>query len=206
MEIKTRTYQKQDAFYLENIIRRTWHYDDFAGPKTAAKLARVFLSSCLANCTYSQVALYEQTPVGIILGKKADGFRCPLKRRLRQIKDIVSVLLTKEGRAAFRIFGGVNGVDEQLLKECGKDYAGELALFAVSPDYRGYGIGKKLFSSVLSYMKEEKVDDFYLFTDTTCNYGFYEHQGMTRRCEKSKEVALKGHTETIQFFIYDFAL
>lgn len=27
-------------------------------------------------------------------------------------------------------------------------------------------------------------ENFYLFTDTSCNYGFYEHQGMVRRCEK----------------------
>ena len=46
MKIELREYQKQDFKTLETIIRETWHYDDFSSPKTAIKLAKVFLSSC----------------------------------------------------------------------------------------------------------------------------------------------------------------
>lgn len=53
MEVQLRKYRKQDFKALENIIRETWHYDEFSSPKTAAKLARVFLSSCLTNYTFS---------------------------------------------------------------------------------------------------------------------------------------------------------
>ena len=45
---------------------------------------------------------------------------------------------------------------------------------------------KKMFCNMLEYMKLQNINDFYLFTDTTCNYGFYEHQGMNRCDEKSK--------------------
>ena len=51
MQIELREYQKQDFKVLETIIRETWHYDDFSTSKTAVKLARVFLSSCLTNYT-----------------------------------------------------------------------------------------------------------------------------------------------------------
>lgn len=44
MQIELRKYQKQDFKDLETIIRETWHYDDFSSPKTAIKLARVFLA------------------------------------------------------------------------------------------------------------------------------------------------------------------
>ena len=49
MQIQFREYQTQDFQPLKEIIRETWHYDEFSSPKTASKLAEVFLSSCLTN-------------------------------------------------------------------------------------------------------------------------------------------------------------
>ena len=57
MQIELREYQKQDFKTVETIIRETWHYDEFSSQKTAVKLARAFLSSCLTNYTFSRVAV-----------------------------------------------------------------------------------------------------------------------------------------------------
>ena len=46
MKMQFREYRKQDYRDLVEIIRKTWHYDEFCSPKTANKLANVFLSSC----------------------------------------------------------------------------------------------------------------------------------------------------------------
>lgn len=51
-----RSYDKKDRQALEDIIRKTWNYDKFSSPKTAARLARVYLNSCLANQTFTRVA------------------------------------------------------------------------------------------------------------------------------------------------------
>lgn len=45
MQITFREYQKEDFQALENVIRKTWHYDDLCSPKTAQKLARVFFTA-----------------------------------------------------------------------------------------------------------------------------------------------------------------
>ena len=42
-----------------------------------------------------------------------------------------------------------------------------------------------------------------MFTDTSCNYGFYEHQGMRRRCEKEHLFHINGKAASMRFFIYD---
>ena len=47
MEMQIREYQKQDFQPLKEIIRSTWHYDEFSSPETASRLAEVFLRSCL---------------------------------------------------------------------------------------------------------------------------------------------------------------
>ena len=206
MQITLRDYQKEDFKELQTIVRETWHYDEFCSPKTAAKLAGVFLSSCLTNHTFSRVALLNKKPVGIILVKNTALHKCPLKYRLKQIKSILSLYLSKEGRKVSKIFGSVNGIDKQLLADVNKAYPAELSLFAVDCSCRGKGIGKKLFKAALEYLKEQEINAFYLFTDTSCNYGFYEHQGMVRRCEQEHLFNIKGQHAKMNFFIYDYQL
>uniref|UniRef100_UPI00402AFFFE GNAT family N-acetyltransferase n=1 Tax=Thomasclavelia ramosa TaxID=1547 RepID=UPI00402AFFFE len=204
MKIELREYQKQDFKALETIIRETWHYDDFSNSKTAIKLAKVFLSSCLTNYTFSRVAIVDGNVVGIILVNNIAKHKCQFSNRLLQIKSILSLYISKEGRNVSKIFGSVNGIDKQLLNENNKIYPAELALFAVSSSCRGKGIGKMLFQSALDYVKQEKLKEFYLFTDTSCNYGFYEHQGMKRRLEKQHTFNIKGQQAEMNFFIYDY--
>ena len=105
MQIKLREYQQQDFEALEAIIRETWHYDDFSSPKTAIQLAKVFLSSCLTNYTFSRVAVVDGTAAGIILVNQIAKHKCPLSNRLLQIKSILSLYSSKEGRDASKIFG-----------------------------------------------------------------------------------------------------
>ena len=93
---------------------------------------------------------------------------------------------------------------EELLKESGKDYQGEVSFFAIDSRYRGMGLGKILFNALISYMESESVKDFYLFTDTSCNFGFYERQGMKRRGEKAHPFTLKKIKQETRFFMYDY--
>ena len=186
MQITLRDYQKEDFKELQAIVRKTWHYDEFCSPKTAAKLAGVFLSSCLTNHTFSRIALLNNKPVGIILVKNRAIHKCPVKYRLKQIESILSLYLSKEGRKVSKIFGSVNGIDKQLLADVNKSYPAELSLFAVDCSCRGKGIGKQLFNAALEYLKEQKLNEFYLFTDTSCKAWIVRkkkngHAGLPRR-------------------------
>lgn len=127
MQITFREYQKQDFEPLETIIRETWHYDDLSSPKTAGKLAKVFLSSCLTNYTFSKVAVLDGNVVGIILVNHIKKHKCSFSDRLLQIQSILSLYSSKEGRAVSKIFGSVNGIDKQLLNEINKIYPAELS-------------------------------------------------------------------------------
>lgn len=85
-----------------------------------------------------------------------------------------------------------------------KKYKGELAFFVVDKKNRGQGIGRKLFQSAVNYMKSQNISEFYLFTDTSCNYPFYEHLGLTKKCEIQQEINTNYNKETMTFFIYDY--
>ena len=62
-----REFEESDRPALEQVIRETWCYDRFCTPNTATQLASVYLTSCLANQTFTQVALIDNVPVGIIM-------------------------------------------------------------------------------------------------------------------------------------------
>ena len=160
MPLQLREYQKNDFIALKNIIRKTWRYDEFSSPKTASRLADVFLSSCLTNYTFSRVAVLNGKPVGIILVKDIARHTCPLPNRFRQLRAVLSLYLTKEGRAVSKIFENVTGIDRELLRESGKNYPAELALFVMSPSCRGQGVGKALFQAALDYTGQQKLGQY----------------------------------------------
>lgn len=205
-QIILREYQKTDHQALENIVREAWKYDRFCSPKTAAKMAKVYLSSCLTNQTFTKVAEINGEPVGIIMGKDIENHKCRLSLRMKWLKSIVSLYISKEGREISKIFAAVQGIDKVLLSACKEKYKGELAFFAISEKCRGKGLGKKLFQTVVDYMKSQDISNFYLFTDTSCNYPFYEHMGLTRRCEKKQIIDIKGEKGDMTFFIYDYQI
>ena len=199
-----REYQETDRPALEDIIRQTWKYDRFSSPKAAAKIAGVYLNSSLTNQTFTRVAVVDNIPVGIIMGKNIKEHKCPLKLRIKWLRSVISLFLSKEGRSISKIFRGVEKIDKELLSACGEEYQDELAFFAISETCRGKGLGRKLFQSVADYMKSQNISKFYLFTDTSCNYPFYEHLGLTRRCEKKQSITIKNETSDMTFFLYDF--
>ena len=188
-EILFREFKEEDSKVIEEIIIEAWKYNDLCSSKIAHKMAKVFLSSCLTNQTYTQVALLNNEPIGVI-----------------KAKDIISLYLSKEGRKTSKIFSNVSEIDKELLNECKKEYEGEVAFFAISSKARGNGIGKEMFGDMLKYMKSQNVNNFYLYTDTSCNYGFYEHQGMKRCAEKSQNFVINGQDAKMTFFIYDFCI
>lgn len=205
-EIIFREFKKKDSKMIEEIIIEAWNYNDLCSSKTAHKMAKVFLSSCLTNQTYTRVALLDNQPIGVIMAKDSKSHKCPLKYKMKQAFAIISLYLSKEGRSTSQIFSNVNEIDRELLEKCKKEYEGELAFFAISSKARGKGIGKKMFNDMLEYMKSQSINNFYLFTDTSCNYGFYEHQGMNRCAEQSQSFIIKGKEAKMTFFIYDYCM
>ena len=202
-EIMLRTFHPSDREALETIVRETWQYDRLCSPRTAKKLARVYVSSCLANQTFTQVALVHGHPVGVIMGKDIRQHHCPLSLRLHWVLSIMSLYLSSEGRRVSKIFAGVQNIDQELLARSGKSYSGELAFFAISQAYRGRGLGKRMFYMAVEYLRSKNIREFYLFTDTSCHYPFYEHLGMTRRCELQHTMQVAGESEAMTFFLYD---
>lgn len=193
-----------DMRSLENIIRKTWQYDRFCTPKTAERMARLYLASCLSRQTFARVAVSDGKTVGVIMGKDYRKHSLNLRYRLRQWAATLALYAGREGRRTTRAFSCVDELDRQMLQATGKEYQGEVAFFAVDETCRGLGIGKRLFDELQSYMQGQGIECFFLFTDSSCNFGFYEHQGLKRRQTRKYEVPL-GIRNKMEFYLYEYA-
>lgn len=162
--------------------------------------------SCLSKQTFTKVALIDDIPIGIIVANNKNKFNFNLLYKLKLIKNIFLLAISSEGRKVSKIFGNVDNIDNNLLTNLDKDYPAELVFFAVDPKFKGLGIGQSLFFKAIEYFKFNSINSFYLFTDTTCNFGFYEHYGMIRKGSFDETLITDKGKRKISFYIYDIDL
>ncbi|MEG0769231.1 MAG: GNAT family N-acetyltransferase [Ruthenibacterium sp.] len=200
-KIQFRAVRPSDYSALSKIICDTWSYERICTPKTAKAMSKLYLASCLTNQTFTCVAQSQGEPVGIIMGKNESTHRTAPRYAFGQLTAALAMLVTKEGRSVLKTFEGFDDINKALFSENTQTFDGEVAFFAVRSDQRGTGVGKELFRRLRAAMEAQGIFDFYLYTDSTCNYGFYEHQGMQRICEK--KVRLKAYQDKeMSFFMY----
>lgn len=86
------------------------------------------------------------------------------------------------------------------------DTEAELELFAVASAARGTGVGGELWRRLLASLKERNVEAYFLHTDSTCDFGFYEHKGLDRVAERlhadHPEDGVDGMPLTMDQYIY----
>ncbi len=199
-QITFREYKKEDNKFLEDIIRKTWKYDNYFSSKTAKRTAKVYLASCLLEKTFTQVALLNNEPVGIIMAKNNKSYKKSFKLKLNLIIKSVPILLCSDGRRSVKLYSKIDELDEDLLKNSRTEFDSEIVFFVLDKKCRSQGIGKELFNKARNYLENSGAKHFYLFTDTTCNFGFYEHLGLKRIGEKNFHFP---NNESASFYIYE---
>lgn len=78
----------------------------------------------------------------------------------------------------------------------------ELLLFALDEDYRGHGIGRELFDRTIRSLEEEGVSDFYLHSDSSSAFTFYEHRGIRQIARMSSNLRM-GDVENVELYLYE---
>ena len=201
--ITYRRYRGSDFAALAEIVKITWSYDKLCGEKTAPRLAKTYLYWCLAEQTYMQVAEKNGKPVGIIMGNNFSHHCGKLRFRMRAVLSGLLLRMSKDGRKASAFFDEVDRIYKRLMESGGRKYDGELTFFVMSPDARGKGAGKELFRRFKEYMAGTGARRYYVYTDTSCNYGFYESRGMKLRGSETAMFEREHGSQPFTFFLYD---
>ena len=184
------------------MVIKNWKYDEMLSEKNATRLGYAFLYYALAHSQFIQVAEVNNQAVGIIVGNTQ---AIPLKSKvnfLKMLKYGFPLFFSKEGRIILKVYKTTVSTNRKLFNQVKHhSFDGEVALFAVSEEVQGLGIGSNLFDSFLHYLKEEHVNSFFLFTDTSCNYGFYDHKKLERIAQKKQRIT-EPLDKKMEFYIY----
>ncbi|MEI0559498.1 GNAT family N-acetyltransferase [Brachyspira intermedia] len=200
-EIICREYTENDLLFLTDIVIKVWGFDDILSEKNAKLIAQLNLYSFLNTATFAKVALKDKIPVGFLIGKITNSKQNNIyKNKIKEIKSKMSKNI--EGIVSLLVYKKIKSINNNLYKQANKNYDAELSFFAVSKDYQGLGIGKALFEEFNNYLKENNINNLYLYTDTYCNYKFYEHFRMHKIKEKHFSIPFTKKFD-IDFYLYD---
>ena len=152
---------------------------DRNGMRVVIELKKDANPQVVLNNLFKQTAL--QSSFGIIMLALVDNQKQPKILSLRQIIDENPI--AKMMRSGFDHF---RATDHQLelRSGVGQSTQAELLLFMVNPAVKGHGVGGALWNALLQGFRANGVHAFYLHTDTSCDYTYYEHHGLQRVAER----------------------
>lgn len=209
-EMRYRPLEKRDYDAVGQLINKSFGLYRYVPDKRVLKtLMKQYLLSCLAEQTYSWVAEKDGAVVGVIMGNAKSDYRAfghAKALTLLVFYTLKLYLQTAGSKDKISDYKNIHQIYAGFLEKSKEEFDGVLTLFAVSEACRGLGVGKKLLSGLLQYLKEKKVKKFYLFTDSTCNFGFYDSQGFQRLAEDQLSVT-RGSVQTkMSVYLYGYEL
>lgn len=214
-EVTLRSAQPADYPALHALNRGAWFKSDYiAYPEATNAYVDLDLNSSLSNASMATVAEVDGKIAGVIL-VSADS-EPKYGRMLMQSTIDAAATLHAQGQEIADYFYDRMKVeskyDAKLLEKAQEntDYDGRIVLFIMDPEFQGLGIGSKLFQAAKDYFEATNVQNYYLFTDSSCNYPFYDHKGMHRAGSLTfnqpglfEQFDGSKSTEPFEFFIYD---
>jgi len=201
-----REVEKNDYPKIKQLISSAFQVHRFAEKKQIVNsVLETYIRHCLIESSYSQVSILDGEVVGVILG------RAEHQPKLSQRWLHQTVALFHQVKIALTALGDLSKVLEyfkisrayaKLKARCSKTFFGEVTLLIVSNNCRGLGVGKKLFSDFKSYLQKHKVFSFYLYTDSSLSFGFYESQGMLREGVEKITLNKQPSAQNLDIYLY----
>lgn len=186
MELLLAELQEKDEEAAIQFAIKGMHFDWYTDSKIALDLyGRYFWYLEASRATQIIAAYADGKFVGVLLAEIRG--EEPVKHSLGR-KAYVS--LFEFVKTAF--LKDSSGLYDEINREMFQSYAkendpdGEIIFLAADPDCGIKGIGSKLLAELERRESGKKV---YLYTDSACNYHFYEHRGF--ECVGKRETTLK---------------
>lgn len=173
------------------------------------KSLNIYLRSCLSATTFTSVAVKNGKVIGLILGssKNKNTLFNLLKHNIALTFNVLSLLFkSKEDRKSLKDYKKILKSYDDLMKNRKNDFQGCIELFIVSKECQGLGVGKKLVSNLMKYMKENSVSNLYLYSDSNCNYGFYDSQGFNKIDSRTVGLLNSSNSTILNVYLYGYEI
>ncbi len=197
--------RKKDYPKVCNLICTSFVLDDYVSDaKTLELVNKRYLCSSLAEQTYNLVAEVDGQVVGVIMGASdhAKHTAATAVNALQSLFYSLRIILFHRKPCSGQ--GNIHQAYGDLIRDRRNQYDGVLTLFIVQEKFRGFGIGRVLLRAAQEYWKAQGTSSSYLYTDDTCNYGFYEHMGFTRANERKVDILRNGKKAELGVYLYEY--
>lgn len=195
-----------DYEIIKELIGEAFGFSDFIKDKELLDvILSGYLQECILDSSFSKIAQKDGKVIGFILGNAKNdknhiiNSSNPLDIDMNSIKSIIS---NKENRTLLEEFLKIQTTYKEIIKGKEDQFQGCIQLFVVSKESRGLGVGKTLVKYLSDYMKSMNVKSLYLFTDSRCNYGFYDSQNFNKLNEK--QVSFDYVDAKLDIFLYGY--
>lgn len=181
-----RPVDESDLPALAEILRGLWHTD--APTEEYASLEALHdVLDCLSWSTFAIVAEVDGEAAGICCANTGANRGNGSFAHWGELRDEVEQRLQETDPAAaarYRAYLDASyTVNKGLIADADITREAEIVLLAIGPRARGLGIGRALITRVAECLGEAGAPGAFLFTDTDCDWGFYDHLALKRAAE-----------------------
>ena len=190
---------------VKRLIYLTWEWPKMIkGQSTIDATLGVYVNQVLNASTFARVAVVDGEVVGVIFCGAAG--ESPVYRMLQDSgAEHALALLNAPEDDRVDICHALSMLTKAYDTHLeGREYDGTITFLAICPEAQGMNLGRQLWNLAEEYFKTHNTKSIYLFTDTSCNYGFYEHLGFSRRHEQDLKFHLNGENLDITSYLYDY--
>ena len=184
-EIIYRDFEEKDIDEVALILESTW-WEDLAPKGLEKEVGIIDLANYARRVTFARVAEYGGHVVGVIAARAGDSDQETKDYWKTFSDDACAKLKSQLGDELNRLTGYYDfeeRVHNKMHEESEHDLSYELVLFAVSSQARGKGVGTSLLRFAVEYLKGQGAQSAFLYTDSTCDWQYYEKRGMERTAE-----------------------
>lgn len=204
-KVELKNVEQQDIPEIKRLIYMTWEWPKQLKSQTVLDAALgIYANQVLNQSTFAKAATLDGKMVGVIFCAAKE--ENPVYRMLQDDgSEHTIALLNAPESERLDICNALTTLAQTYTNHLnGREYDGTITFLAISPEAQGLKLGKKLWTAAVEYFKTHNVRSMYLFTDTSCNYGFYEHLGMSRQHEQNCKFFLNNQELKITSFLYDY--
>ncbi|MBP2024651.1 GNAT family N-acetyltransferase [Peptoniphilus stercorisuis] len=205
-----RQIRKSDYEEIKDLINVSFFIEDYVENDKVLDLELdCELYEALVEQSYTCIAEKDGKVVGVLMGQAKSDYSVfrhldhYIKYYSNLIKWRILAFLKKDRLADSK---KINETYDYFLENSKEEYDGVLSLFIVSEEVRGCGIGKELIRKFKSYLNNEGVEKIYLFTDSFCNYEFYDHLGFKRKNKKIINYLRNNKRNNLDIYLYSYEL
>lgn len=202
--------EKKDYHAVGEILNQAFNLSSYVlDKKTLVAFKMQYVYSCLSEATYICVAKQNNKVIGIIMGNAKNDYHL-----LSHLPYFIATAwytikmsyYSRRDKTGIRDFHRLHQIYHDFSKKHQNEFDGVLTLFAIDKNYRNLGVGKELLNRLLKYLKEKNVNNIYLYTDTTCNYGFYEHLNFIRLEQQPLILTKNNQPFKMNVFLYGYSI